>query len=144
MRRVVLACGLLVLAACGSSSKTVGQPVTSTSAPRLTVPSTRAQRVHPTPGALDVHPVEFDPAQATAQDDEVLVHFSAGIAPCFVVDHYTVAEAASTVTIAVYAGRDAKKRDTVCAAIAVPYELAVPLRAPLGTRRVVDGATSAR
>src|SRR5689334_6768872 len=123
MRRAALAALFLaVLAACGSSSAslknapTSTEAATSTSLAHLPPPSSGVRRIQPTPGALDVHPVTFDPSRATARDDAVLVHFSGGIAPCFVVDHYAVTETASTVTITVYAGRDAKKRDTVCAA----------------------------
>jgi hypothetical protein len=69
----------------------------------------------------------------------VLVRFSGGIAPCFVLDRYTVAETASTVTVTLYAGSDKTKPGTVCAAIAVEYEVDVPLGAPLGGRNLIDG-----
>ena len=97
--------------------------------------------IEPTHNGADVHPLRFDPAQAVASENGVLVSFYGGIAPCFVLDHYTVAETASTVTITLYAGSDKTKPGVVCAAIAVEYHLDIPLQSPLGTRKVIDGAT---
>jgi hypothetical protein len=96
----------------------------------------------PTHNAADVHPLQFDPTKAVASANGVLVRFYAGIAPCFVLDHYTVAETSATVTITLYAGSDQSKPNMVCAQIAVQYEVDVPLKAPLGTRRVIDGAAA--
>jgi len=99
------------------------------------------KRIEPTHNGADVHPLRFDPTQATTSNDGVLIRFEAGIAPCFVLDHYTVAETPSTVTVTLFAGSDKAKPTTVCAAIALQYEVDVPLQAPLGTRKLVDGAT---
>jgi hypothetical protein len=99
-----------------------------------------AQRIEPTHNGADVHPLHFDPTKATASGNGVLIRFAAGIAPCFVLDHYTVAETATTVTVTLYAGSDKANPQTVCAAIAVQYEVDVPLQAPLGTRKLIDGA----
>jgi hypothetical protein len=87
-----------------------------------------------------VRPLHFDPTKAVASSTGVLIRFQAGIAPCFVLDHYTVAETTSTATVTLYAGSDKTKPGVVCAAIALEYQVDVPLQAPLGSRKVVDGA----
>jgi hypothetical protein len=151
---VVPACAMFVAVGCGSSTaKSQGSPTTSPASTSTSTPGVTSsgpmqpgspggpQRIEPTHNGADVHLLHFDPTKAAASNNGVLIRFDAGIAPCFVLDHYTVAETATTVTVTLYAGSDKAKPQTVCAAIAVQYELEVPLQAPLGTRKLIDGAS---
>jgi len=54
----------------------------------------------------------FDVAQVKAVAGGVLVRFWNGIAPCFVIDHYTVDETAATVTVGLFAGPRQRQRHT--------------------------------
>jgi hypothetical protein len=142
------------LAACGSSNDKVslGSPTTTTSTttppdasvsspplnPGGKVPPSHPQRVVPTNNAADVRPLSFEAAGVTAVTGGVLVRFWGGIAPCFVLDHYTVHETAQAVTIGLFAGRAPRNDNVACIEIALRYEVKVPLDAPLGTRKVIN------
>ena len=169
LRRLVVLCALasLVLAACGGDDdEVVTTPSTNDAsgtggadggggglAPDAPVSSppnsdgwapypSGAQRVEPQAGMDNVRPQAFagvEPAPA-AVDGGVLVSFYGGVAPCFVLDHYDVAETATDVTITLYAGSDPSSPDEACIEIAALYEVMVPLDAPLGSRTIVDGA----
>jgi hypothetical protein len=149
--RTALAAAVLVatLAACGSSSSTAGSGATTTSAPVVSSPPSSGsvglspahpRQLVPTHNAVDPKPLPFDPTKAVATDDAVLVRFEAGVAPCFVLDHYTVNETPTVVTITLYGGSQQGQEGAVCAMIALAYEVRVPLAAPLGTRELRSGA----
>jgi hypothetical protein len=157
MRRLVptfvLAVWVALLAVgCGSSSSksqtppstapstTTSTPVVTSSGPMVPGSPSGPKQIEPTHNGADVHPVRFDPTMAVPSAKGVLVRFYGGIAPCFVLDHYTVAETASTVTVTLYAGSDKTKPGTVCSALALEYEVDVSLQAPLGGRKLADGA----
>jgi hypothetical protein len=101
-------------------------------------PGDGAQRVQPSKNAAGVNPMAFDPSEAKAVDGAVLVRFSGGVAPCFVLDRFEVDETATEVRVALFAGHERGKEDVACIELAVKYEVKVPLDAPLGTRRLVD------
>jgi hypothetical protein len=144
---------VLVVAACGSdagvkagaprSTTTTGAPPDSAVSsppqdPNVSVPSGRAQRVEPTGNAVDVHPLSFDPREAKAVAGGVLVRFWGGVAPCFVLDRYTVEEQTDTVTVGLFAGRARANEKIACIELALRYEVLVPLDAPLDARRLVS------
>jgi hypothetical protein len=106
--------------------------------PGVTSPPGRPQRVEPTNDAENVRPMNFEVGEVKAAPGGVLVRFWGGIAPCFVLDHYTVTETAETVTIGLFAGNEPTDEDVACIEIALRYEVKVPLDAPLGARTVVD------
>jgi hypothetical protein len=145
--------GALVLTACGSDDVKVGAPgsssTTSTtlapggvvSSPPIRNPITTKggpQRIVPTNDAAGVRPMTFDVAQVKAVAGGVLVRFWNGIAPCFVIDRYTVDETAESVTVGLFAGHAKGSDNVACAELALRYELKVPLDAPLGNRKIVD------
>ena len=150
----ILVVPALLLAACGGSDHDVRagapSPPTTTattspvvSSPPLTrrqpgTPGDRAQRVVPTNDAVDVHPLTFDVRDVRATTGGALVRFWGGVAPCFVLDHYTVGETPARVTIGLFAGRARRNEQVACIELALRYEVKVPLAAPLGARDVVD------
>lgn len=129
----------------GTTATTVpgDTPVSNDVDPTGPVEPGGAERVEPDPGAVNVHPVSFDPAEAQPVDENgpgVLVRFWGGIAPCFVLQRYDVEESAEEVVVTLYAGSDPAQPDAVCIEIALQYEVLVPLAAPLGDRVLVDGS----
>jgi hypothetical protein len=151
---IVVFVGALALTACGGDDVKAGAPGSSsttstTVAPGGTVSSPPIgrnpiasnggpQRIVPTKDAAGVRPMTFDVAQVKAVAGGVLVRFWNGIAPCFVIDHYTVDETAQTVTVGLFAGHAKGSDNVACAELALRYELKVPLDAPLGNRKIVD------
>jgi hypothetical protein len=148
---------VVMLAACGgdddvdlsagvdpasSTTTTTLDPDAAVSSPAQTLPADKsggtALLVKPARDAADVRPTTFDVTAVKAVDGGVLVPFWGGIAPCFVLDRYTVDETPQQVRIALFAGREPGRDDVACAELARQYEVKVPLDAPLGTRTVVD------
>jgi hypothetical protein len=125
-----------------STTTTTLAPDSAVSSPAQTLPADKSRGVallvKPTRDAADVRPMTFDVSDVEAVDGGVLVRFWGGIAPCFVLDHYTVDETPQQVTVALFAGHERGSEDVACAEIARRYEVKVPLDAPLGTRTVVD------
>jgi hypothetical protein len=155
-RRVFVPAALLVLvlAACGGDDDTIGDsnepasttttlgPDSAVSSPAQTLPADKSRDgallVKPSRDATDVRPLTFDVGAVKPVAGGVLVPFWGGIAPCFVLDHYTVRETPQQVEIGLFAGRERGSEDVACAELARRYEVRVPLDAPLGTRTVVD------
>ncbi|MBA3431824.1 MAG: hypothetical protein H0U16_10145, partial [Actinobacteria bacterium] len=67
-----------------------------------------------------------------------------GIAPCYVLDHVATTLDRRAVTVTLYEGSDPAHPNAVCPEIAQLKGVDVKLPVPLGARRVIDGATSAR
>jgi hypothetical protein len=153
---VILLSGSLLLAACGgddnvqlgapssvaSTTTTTLPPDASVSSPPLdpgaSVPPSHPQLVVPTNDAVDVQPLSFDTKAVKAVTGGVLVRFWGGVAPCFVLDRFTVSETPETVTIGLFAGHAQRNDNVACIELALRYEVKVPLDAPLGNRRVTD------
>jgi hypothetical protein len=153
----VLALFVVLVAACGgdddvdlspgvdpasSTTTTTAGPDSAVSSPAQTLPADKtgggALLVKPSRDAADVRPMTFDVGAVKPVAGGVLVPFWGGIAPCFVLDHYTVHETPQQVEIGLFAGRERGSEDVACAELARRYEVEVPLDAPLGTRTVVD------
>ncbi|HEX6400837.1 MAG TPA: hypothetical protein VF108_10280, partial [Actinomycetota bacterium] len=96
--------------------------------------------VEPTPGMADVRPHIFDHVSVNDDGSSVTVFFWSGVEPCYVLDHVDVAEGPDAITITLFEGRDASASDVACIEIALLKKVVVPLDAPVGDRRIVDGA----
>jgi hypothetical protein len=100
-------------------------------------PST-AQPVEPTPGMAGVRARAFDRAMLN-DDGTVTILFTSGVEPCSVLDHVTVDEGATTVTVTLYEGHDPDAGDVACIEIAVLKSVTITLDHPLDGRDIVDG-----
>jgi hypothetical protein len=138
---VVAACA----SACGSGPSAKRRPPasrpTSTTSTTVVVTPDGARRVEPRPGMADVHAIRFDGATPSADGRTLVVRFTGGVAPCFVLDHVTLDETATRVTVTLFAGREPTPEPVACIAIAALYETDVHLAAPLDGRAVDDGAS---
>ena len=101
-------------------------------------PST-AQPVEPTPGMAGVRARPFDRAMLN-DDGTVTILFTSGVEPCAVLDHVTVDEGDTAVTITLYEGHDPDAGDVACIEIAVLKSVTITLDPPLDGRSIVDGA----
>jgi hypothetical protein len=99
-----------------------------------------AQLVEPTPGMADVRPHVFDHAAVNANGTSLTVFFWSGVEPCYVLDHVDVDESPTTIIVTLFEGRDASAGDVACIEIALLKKVVVQLDAPVGDRRIVDGA----
>jgi len=154
MKRLLVAVSALSLvaglAACGGDDDDAGAdtgtdpdtPVSSDGGD-IDVGSGKPTRVVPRPGMVNVNPVAFDPAEAEASDDGVLIRFYSGVEPCYILDHVEVADDETSVTVGLFVGADPDQPDAVCIEIAQLYEVDVALDEPLGDRELIS-ATAGR
>ena len=91
------------------------------------------------PAIADPHPMPIESWSRVAGEDAVAVNFTAGTPECNGV-HATVAETADSVTVALQGGTLSEAAGRMCIMLAVFGTLDVPLRAPLGDRRVLSAA----
>lgn len=143
---VLAGCAALGLAAgCGDAGDS--DTGASTSAPAVTAPGTDntpsedpdaapGQIFTPDPTIVDAHPIPFGSWTRVA-DNRIAVHFQTGVPECFGVDA-TVTETDTTVTVELREGTRADAVDKMCVMMAVFGTLELPLKAPLGDRRVVN------
>jgi hypothetical protein len=115
-------------------------PCPSDEPPVVTDPDQGAQLVEPTPGMADVRSHIFDHVVVSDDGSSVTVFFWSGVEPCYVLDHVDVDEGPDTVTITLFEGHDTSDGDVACIDIALLKKVVVPLDAPVGDRRIVDGA----
>lgn len=99
-----------------------------------------AQLVEPTPGMADVRPHIFDHAVVNDDGTSLTVFFWSGVEPCYVLDHVDVDAGSSAITVTLFEGHDASAGDVACIEIALLKKVVVELDAPVGDRRIVDGA----
>ncbi|MGH8902681.1 MAG: hypothetical protein ACRDYA_13645 [Egibacteraceae bacterium] len=99
------------------------------------------QQVEPRPGMADAEPVAWDRYEAGEDGRTLQVFWASGPQPCFVLDHVGLVQSAEAVTVTVHEGRDPEvPAGTPCLTILVTKTTAVVLDAPLGDRKVIDGA----
>ena len=108
--------------------------------PAVTDPDQGAQLVEPTPGMADVRSHIFDHVVVNDDGSSVTVFFWSGVEPCYVLDHVDVDEGPDAVTITLFEGHDTSGGDVACIDIALLKKVVVQLDAPVGDRRIVDGA----
>ncbi|GII30736.1 hypothetical protein [Planotetraspora mira] len=143
MGKLWLAALLFLAVACGETPSTsasaspeqpVGVPVSSGGA----APSPSAV----TPVGNTINPRKVPWISATPTDDgkALDVVWWSGVEPCNMLDRVEVAETADTVAVTLWEGHDRRQPDAVCIDIAIQKQTRVRLPAPLGDRKVVDGA----
>ncbi|MFF0489844.1 hypothetical protein ACFYTQ_12580 [Nocardia sp. NPDC004068] len=134
----------LLAAGCGGSNDGGGQG--GTSAGPSAAPSTPTEQTTPEPGRLftanpaivNAHPVPFDSWTRIAADrNRVAINFQVGSPECYGVDASTT-ETDSTVTIELREGTLPEAAGRMCTMIAVFGTLEVPLKKPLGDRKVLS------
>jgi len=158
---------LLGLAGCGSSDNTTetggggtatvgpsvtgSPPVTGTLEPDQPIespPVAPGNPDQPDGGATEVAPRgdAVDPSPTTVESAEVsdsgmTLFYWGGVEACYVLDRVEVDEAPDTVTVTLYTGTNPDNPGAACVAMAQYFSTTIELRAPLGSRALVDGAT---
>ncbi|MFF5209944.1 hypothetical protein [Streptosporangium sp. NPDC000396] len=144
---LALGCG----AATGASAANRGTDATGPSQPVAhTVTHTVAPRTEPTgdepkptwPKGHTVNPrkVRWLTAKRTKDARNLQIVWWSGVEPCFVLDRVSVKETAKQVTVTLWEGPSSKAKNMACIAVAVQKVTVVKLKAPLGKRKIVDGA----
>ena len=108
--------------------------------PVVTDPDQGAKLVEPTPGMADVRSHIFDHVSVNDDGSSVTVYFWSGVEPCYVLDHVDVDEGPGAITITLFEGHDTSAGDVACIDIALLKKVVIQLDAPVGDRRIVDGA----
>ncbi|MEU9834301.1 hypothetical protein AB0D67_22475 [Streptosporangium sp. NPDC048047] len=159
----LLAGSLLLAAACGVEQGGTAASVTTTApaghgAGTATGPSQpvshtvppvapRDESTHGTPKPVRPEGHTVNPRKArwlTAKPSKdgrsLRVVWWSGVEPCTVLDRVSVKETARRVTVTLWEGPSSKAQNVACIDIAVKKMTTVKLKAPLGKRKVVDGA----
>jgi len=139
---------LLVLLAALTSCAQAAAPgsggggATSTHVPAGSGPITPAppKIVTPRSGLVHLHAIPWRGAVPSTDGTELTVSFWGS--PCFGIDHATVDEAPSTVTVTLYQGMIPSMVNSPCPQIVLLEAVRVSLSTPLNGRKVVDGARS--
>ncbi|MFG1947599.1 hypothetical protein [Nonomuraea sp. NPDC048826] len=147
-----LMAGCLVLAAgCGAerpaeqaASERPDTPVSSSPVADAvtTPPPAKPKPVKPTGDAVNPRKVRFTKATPVAKGRQVRLTWWSGVAPCTVLDRVKVKETKKRVTITLYEGPSPKAKNVSCIMIAIEKTTTVKLKAPIGKRKIVDGAKS--
>ncbi|MFI5780548.1 hypothetical protein [Nocardia sp. NPDC051570] len=132
----------LLAAGCGHANNDGTQP--NTSANPTSGPSTPTEQTTPQPGRpftanpaiVNPRPVPFDSWTPVAPD-RIAVNFQIGSPECYGVDASTT-ETDSTVTVELRAGTLPEAAGRMCTMIAVFGTLEIPLKQPLGNRKVLS------
>ncbi|WP_062995847.1 hypothetical protein [Nocardia mikamii] len=135
----LLALPALLVTACGNSDDGGAQGNTTTAAV-----STPTEQNPPQPGRMftanstitNPHPLPFDSWSRVAPD-RIAVNFQIGSPECYGVDA-TTTETDTTVTVALKAGTLPEAAGRMCTMIAVFGTLEIPLKKPLGDRKVLS------
>ncbi|MGW4356412.1 hypothetical protein ACWELJ_30430 [Nocardia sp. NPDC004582] len=131
----------LTITACGHSADSGGS-TTSTGATSTAAAPTESQNGQTgraftaDPSIVSPHGIPFDSWTRVAPD-KIAVNFQTGSPECYGVDA-TVTETSSTVTVELRSGTRADAVGKMCTMIAVFGNLEVPLKAPLGDRKVLS------
>ncbi|GGO13810.1 hypothetical protein GCM10010116_27870 [Microbispora rosea subsp. aerata] len=145
---------LFLAVACGGASSTSASPEqpegtpsgadagpgTPVSASPSGAPSGAPSPATPVGDTLNPRPVPWESATPAGDGRTLDIVWWSGVEPCNVLDRVDVTETAREVTVTLYEGQDRRSPDAVCIAIAIQKTTKVRLKAPLGERKVVDGA----
>ena len=136
----------LLAAGCGQANHGGTQTNTTTSSadPTSSGPSAPTEQNPPNPGRaftanpaiVGGAPMPFDSWSPVAPD-RIAVNFQIGSPDCYGVDAATT-ETATTVTVALRSGRLPEAAGRMCTMIAVFGTLDIPLKQPLGNRKVLS------
>ncbi len=140
-RYTVAAAAVAVLIApltgCATSDEPAPQPDTSNTNTRPEDPNPGiGQLLTADPTLVSPHPIPFT-SWNRLSDNKIGVNFETGNPECYAVDA-TVTETSDTVTVALRAGTRADSVNKMCTMNMILGTLELPLRAPLGTRKVLD------
>ncbi|GAA0968509.1 hypothetical protein GCM10009555_014050 [Acrocarpospora macrocephala] len=94
--------------------------------------------VKPQRGTINPHKIKWTSAKPYKKGKYLKVTWWSGPQQCYALDHVKVKETRKKVTVTLYEG--SVKDNGFCIAIAVKKTTLVKLKAPLGKRKVVDGA----
>jgi hypothetical protein len=126
----------------GTTSTGTASTGTASTTPPTGGPAKGPEPVKPTGDAIDVRKVRWTKAKPVAKGRKVQLVWMSGVAPCTVLDRVKVTETRKRVTITLYEGTSPKAKNVSCIMIAIEKTTTVKLKAPLGKRRIVDGAKS--
>ncbi|WP_405485975.1 hypothetical protein [Nocardia sp. NBC_00511] len=145
-RRLIAAVGAILIGltvtACGNSENGGDQSKSTTAATSTTATPTESPggRIGRTftanPGLVTPHGIPFD-SWTRVDANTIAVNFQTGSPECYGVD-VSVAETSSTVTVDLKSGTLPDAVGKMCTMIAVFGTLDVPLKAPLGDRKVLS------
>lgn len=89
----------------------------------------------------NARPIPWERSRARGSDDRtfLLIYWS-GVEPCTVLDRVEVTEKAGKVVATIFEGSAGDQQNVACIEIAVQKAVEITLDAPLGERKLVDGA----
>ncbi|RBQ22180.1 hypothetical protein DP939_03025 [Spongiactinospora rosea] len=96
--------------------------------------------VEPKGDTIDPRPVPWISATPEAGGERLRLVWWSGVEPCRTLDRVEVEESAAEVKATIYEGPARDAQNVACIEIAVQKTTTVTLKAPLGDRKVVDGA----
>ncbi len=147
MRRLWLTPVLFLAVACGGTPGTpaagpdqVVSTTASSGTPAVAPSAVEPSAVSPVGGTLQPHKIAWTRATPSADGTSLNIVWWSGVAPCAVLDRVEVREGTGEVTVTLYEGYDRHSPDAVCIEIALEKKTTVKLSAPLGGRKIVDGA----
>ncbi|OUC96808.1 hypothetical protein [Streptosporangium minutum] len=146
----ILTGSLLLAVGCGAAGHSTATTGTATvDSPSRPVSHTVAPREEPTQGPKPTKPqghtdnprkVRWLTAKPSKDGRSLRITWWSGVEPCTVLDRVSVKETSRRVTVTLWEGPSAKAKNMACIAIAIQKVTTVKLKAPLGKRKIVDGA----
>ncbi len=127
-------------------SQSVSHTVSSPSAGRTVAPRVEPtgkgapKPVKPEGHTNNPHKVAWLSAKPSKDGRSLRIVWWSGVEPCHVLDRVTVKETPKRVTVTLWEGESGKVQNVACIDIAIKKSTIVKLKAPLGKRKVVDGA----
>jgi hypothetical protein len=123
----------------GGGGASPDAPVSSTPQPGGSNHQPRRRQVAPRSGMADVHPIRWQSIRKV-NGRALLVRFTSGVEPCYVLDHVDVEYGSRHVAITLFEGHDPESDNVACIEIAELKQVRVELAEALDGRRVIDGA----
>ncbi|MFJ2028363.1 hypothetical protein [Streptosporangium sp. NPDC087985] len=129
----------------GAGSVSAGspsQPVSHTVAPRPGPTGGTPKPTRPEGHTDNPRKVAWLTAKPSKDGRSLRVTWWSGVEPCHVLDRVTVRETSKRVTVTLWEGPSSKVKNALCIDIAIQKVTTVKLKAPLGERKMIDGARS--
>jgi hypothetical protein len=146
--RVLASLAIAALVACGNPEEGAspgGNDPASPDAPVSSTPGDTYDRgsgyrlIDPRSGMAGVRPIRWQSIRRV-NDRTLLVRYTSGVEPCYVLDHVDIEYGTQHVAITLFEGHDPKQDNVACIEIAELKQVRVELAEPLDGRRVIDGA----